>query len=635
MTTPRRFIDATRDAAWTRAARQRAEAVAGYRPRDEHDACGVGLVAAIDGRARREVVTLALAALKNVWHRGAVDADGKTGDGAGLRLDVPDAFFREQAARTGHAPRPGPVGVGMVFLPRTDFAAQELARTIVESEVLREGLYIYGWRQVPVRPDVIGEKAEANRPEIEQILFHDPQGRDFETLEKLLFLVRRRIERRALETGVDVYICSLSTRTLVYKGMFLAEQIESFYPDLSHEGFISRAAIFHQRYSTNTFPEWRLAQPFRILAHNGEINTLKGNVNWMTSHEIGLARDAFGDNALEVRPIIQRGSSDSAAYDQTFEALVRGGREAPFVKALTIPEAWSKRSDRMPAARRDLYAYCTAMMEPWDGPAAIAACDGRWAIAGLDRNGLRPVRWARTDDGILAVGSEAGMCPLDDERVIRRGAIAPGGMIGVDLVRGEFYEGHELVDHIAASRPFSEWIARTRDLEPEVGRGPEPVLYEAPERRRRLRAAGVTREDLEVVLAPMIDDRKEAVGSMGDDTPLAVLSVRYRPLSHYFRQNFSQVTNPPIDPLREGRVMSLRTRFQNLGAIRAGDGPLPEVFALDGPILTNGMHERLLDVLGQTTSVIDCTFPRPNGAGAGQALREALDRIRAEAIEAV
>ena len=318
-----------------------------YDPASERDACGVGLVCAIDGKPRREVVDLAIKALKALWHRGAVDADGKTGDGAGILVSVPQDFFGDQVRRTGHQLRPGPIAVGQIFLPRVDLGAQELCRTIVESEVLRFGFYIYGWRQVPVDTRVIGEKANATRPEIEQIMLAPPAGMDGEALERALFLCRKRIEKRVAAAAIgSFYICSLSAKSLIYKGMFLAEHIDEFYPDLRDERFSAAVAIFHQRYSTNTFPEWRLAQPFRMLAHNGEINTLKGNTNWMKSHEIRMAAQAFGDFGDDVKPVIQPGGSDSAALDNTFEVLVRAGRDAPMVKTLLMPEAWAH-SDAM------------------------------------------------------------------------------------------------------------------------------------------------------------------------------------------------------------------------------------------------------------------------------------------------
>ncbi|MBI1197636.1 MAG: glutamate synthase large subunit [Phenylobacterium sp.] len=614
------------------------EANGGYDITAQHDACGVGLVCAIDGKPRREVVELAIRALKAVWHRGAVDADGKTGDGAGVLVSVPQDFFAAHVERIGHVVRPGPIAVGQVFLPRTDLGAQEAARTIVEAEALRFGCYIYGWRQVPVDTSVIGEKANATRPEIEQIMLSPPPGLEGEALERALFLCRKRIERRVIEASIrDFYICSLSARSLIYKGMFLAEHIDAFYPDLTDPRFQAAVAIFHQRYSTNTFPEWRLAQPFRMLAHNGEINTLKGNVNWMKSHEIRMAAQAFGEYQEDVKPVIQPGGSDSSALDNTFEVLVRAGRDAPMAKTLLIPEAWNTRSgEQMKEAHRALYAYSNAVMEPWDGPAAVCATDGRWVVAGKDRNGLRPLRVAETVDGLLIVGSEAGMCRVDEPRIVRKAHIEPGRMLAVDLVEGRLYDEEAIIDRLAALHPYDRWLGNIVDLEDRIGPGPEPRLYAREELVRRQAAAGLSLEDLELVLAPMVEDAKEAVGSMGDDTPLAVLSDRHRPLSHFFRQNFSQVTNPPIDSLRESSVMSLKTRFKNLGNILAESETQTDVFVMESPVLTNGMYDRLLEVIGEKNfALIDCTMPIPaDEARDGDALRASLDRIRAEAEEA-
>ena len=607
-----------------------------YNPEDEKDACGVGLVVSLDGKPKREIVAMGIAALKNVWHRGAVDADGKTGDGAGIRLDVPQDFFREHVSRTGHTPTDDRICVGQIFLPRTDFSAQEAGRTIVEREVLRSGFYIYGWRQPPVDVSVIGQKAKDTRPAIEQIMFRDARGRSTEDMERELYICRRRIERRAREASIpSFYVCSLNHKSLIYKGMFLAADIDNFYLDLRDERFVSAFAIYHQRYSTNTFPQWALAQPFRMIAHNGEINTLRGNKNWMKSHEIRMVSEAYGDDVDDIKPIIPDGTSDSGALDAVWEMLCKSGRSAPMAKAMLIPEAWSKRESVMPMAHRALYDYCNSVMEPWDGPAGIAAFDGRWAVAGLDRNGLRPLRYALTTDGILAVGSETGMCPLGDHEIARRGSIPAGGMIAADLETGKFYDHREIVDHLAAKAPYEEWLQAVVELEPEIGPGPEPVLFSREELLRRQTAAGFTLETLELILAPMAESSKEAIGSMGDDTAPAVLSSAYRPMSHFFRQNFSQVTNPPIDPLREGRVMSLRTRFKNLGNVLDTDKSQQEVFVLESPVLTTGMYERMHTRLGLGTEVIDCTFAADAVTSEGAALKDALERIRREAEEAV
>jgi glutamate synthase (NADPH/NADH) large chain len=606
-----------------------------YSPDQEHDACGVGLVAAIDGKPRREVVTRAIEALKAVWHRGAVDADGKTGDGAGIHLQVPQDFFRAQVEQTGHKIRSGRIAVGQIFLPRTDYTGQETCRTIVESEILNFGFYLYGWRQVPVDISIIGEKANATRPEIEQIMF-DLGDADMEELERRLYLCRRRIEKRVREAAIqDFYVCSLSSRSLIYKGMFLAEQLSNFYPDLKDPRFVSAFAIFHQRYSTNTFPTWRLAQPFRMIAHNGEINTLKGNVNWMKNHEFKMASQLFGEHGDDIKPIIQPGSSDSAAFDAVFEVLVRAGRTAPLAKTLLVPEAWSNKASTMPDAHRAMYSYANAVMEPWDGPAAIAATDGRWVIAGMDRNGLRPQRYAVTDDGLLFVGSETGMVVLDEGRITRKGRVGPGQMLALDLEEGRFYEDRAIKDKLAGEYPYEEWTKKIVELEPIIGPGLEPRLFDKDTLRRRQTAAGYTIEDLELILHPMVEDGKEAIGSMGDDTPLAVLSEQYRPLSHYFRQNFSQVTNPPIDSLREGRVMSLKTRFRNLGNVLAQDESQAEVFVLESPVISTGMYARMKDHLEGSFYEIDCVFRVKNGVPQEGALRQAIERVRAEAEDAV
>ena len=612
------------------------EAAHAYSPDQEHDACGVGLVAALDGKPRRDVVTRAIEALKSVWHRGAVDADGKTGDGAGIHLQVPQDFFRVHVERSGHRLRPGQIAVAQIFLPRTDYTAQETCRTIFESEILSFGFHLYGWRQVPIDISVIGEKANATRPEIEQIMFDVGTGTDMETLERRLYLCRRRIEKRVREAAIqEFYICSLSSRSLIYKGMFLAEQLSNFYPDLNDARFVSAFAIFHQRYSTNTFPTWRLAQPFRMLAHNGEINTLKGNVNWMKNHEFKMASQLFGQHGDDIKPIIQPGGSDSAALDAVFEVLVRAGRTAPLAKTLLVPEAWSKKASTMPESHRAMYAYANAVMEPWDGPAALAATDGRWVIAGMDRNGLRPQRYAVTSDGLLFVGSETGLVVLDEALITRKGRLGPGQMIALDLEEGRFYEDRAIKDRLAAEFPYEEWTKKIVELDPIIGPGPEPRLFAKDELRKRQAASGYTIEDLEMILHPMVEDVKEPVGSMGDDTPLAVLSDQYRPLSHFFRQNFSQVTNPPIDSLREERTMSLKTRFRNLGNVLEQDEKQTDVFVLESPIISTGMYARMKDHLEGRFYEIDCVFPVHDGRQQEGALRRAVERIRAEAEDAV
>ena len=623
------------DAEWAKAEEARRQWMAEnslYSTADEHSSCGVGLVVSVDGKPSRKVVENGIAALKAVWHRGAVDADGKTGDGAGIHVQIPVNFYYDQIRRTGHEPDMQQlIAVGQVFLPRTDFGAQETCRTIVESEVLRMGYYIYGWRHVPVDVSVLGEKANATRPEIEQIIISNSKGVDEETFERELYVIRRRIEKAANTAGVqDLYLCSLSCRSIIYKGMMLAEQVAEFYPDLLDERFESAFALYHQRYSTNTFPQWWLAQPFRMLAHNGEINTLKGNLNWMKSHEIRMASSAFGEMAEDIKPIVAQGSSDSAALDAVFEVLVRAGRNAPMAKTMLVPESWSKQAVELPQAWRDMYSYCNSVMEPWDGPAALAMTDGRWVCAGMDRNGLRPMRYVVTGDGLVIAGSEAGMVPVDEATVVEKGALGPGQLLAVDMKEGRLYHDTEIKDKLSEAQPFGEWVGKINELDQTLSGVTETALYTGGELRKRQIAAGYSIEELEQILAPMAEDGKEALASMGDDTPSAVLSKQYRPLSHFFRQNFSQVTNPPIDSLREYRVMSLKTRFGNLKNVLDEDSSQTEIVVLDSPFVGNTQFDELLKHFNTSVVEIDCTFEKGHDA-----LRHGLTRIRAEAEDAV
>jgi glutamate synthase (NADPH/NADH) large chain len=605
---------------------------AGHLDLTEHDACGVGLVAALDGVPRREVVQAGIDALKAVWHRGAVDADGKTGDGAGIHIEIPQDFFAHVVREGGDTVQPGRIAVGQVFLPKTDFGAAERCRQIVESEILAAGYGIYSWRQVPIDTTVIGEKANATRPEIEQILIFDPEQRDEALMERDLYVIRRRIEKQAIAAQIaELYICSLSARSIIYKGMFLAESLSVFYPDLQDARFASRFAIYHQRYSTNTFPTWRLAQPFRAIAHNGEINTVHGNINWMKSHETRLAHPLLDPFMEDLKPVIQAGGSDTASLDNVFELLVRGGRDAPMAKALLIPESIGNNAT-MPEAHRDFFMYCNAVMEPWDGPAAICGYDGSWAVAGMDRNGLRPMRYTITDDRLLIVGSETGMVKVAEDRIVAKGRVGPGQCIAVNLAEARFYDDRELKDLLAARKPFGDWNSRTTQLGALVKDRREEAVFGAEELRRRQVAMGYTLEELEQILHPMVEDAQEAVGSMGDDTPIAVLSEHYRGLHHYFRQTFSQVTNPPIDSLRETRVMTLKTRLGNLGNVLDEDPTQCDMLMLDSPVLSNAEFAAMRAHMGAASFTVDATFAVAEGEAG---LRRALERIRREAEEGV
>lgn len=605
-----------------------------YRPEFEGDACGVGLVAATDGKPSRRVVQSAIDALRAVWHRGAVDADGKTGDGAGIHVDLPHRFFDDAVVASGHRVLPNRLAVGMVFMPRTDLGAQETCRTIVEAAIIEAGYTIYGWRQVPVDVSVIGQKAQATRPEIEQIMIAGPLpgDQDESEFEKNLYLVRRRIEKRIIAAQITgFYICSLSCRSIIYKGLFLAESLSDFYPDLNDERFESRVAIFHQRYSTNTFPQWWLAQPFRCLAHNGEINTIRGNKNWMLSHEIKMASIAFGEHSEDIKPVIPAGASDTAALDATFEAICRSGRDAPTAKLMLVPEAWQDRAD-MPEAHKAMYTYLASVMEPWDGPAALAMTDGRWAVAGLDRNALRPLRYTRTADGLLIVGSETGMVVVPETSVVEKGRLGPGEMIAVDLAEGRLFHDAEIKDRIAGEHDYAAMIGGYLSVDdlPQVEAA--DVRFDRAELARRQVAAGQTLEDMELILAPMVETSKEAIGSMGDDTPLAVISDKPRLISQFFRQNFSQVTNPPIDPLRERHVMSLKTRFGNLANILDVEAAKGRVLILESPVLVGSEWARLKAYFGGQSAEIDTTFEAGSGA---EGLRAAIAQLRAQAEQAV
>jgi len=590
----------------------------------EHEACGVGLVVSTNGQKSREIVEYGIEALKAVWHRGAVDADGKSGDGAGIKLEVSPDFFNEKIMLTGHSHDPNKrICVGMVFMPRNDYSNQEKCRSIIETVLLNEGYYIYGWRQVPVNPKVLGRTAETNRPEIAQVLFRKNEKIETDDLERDLYVARKKIEKSAREMQLkDFYICSLSSRSIVYKGMFLAESLADFYPDLKNKNFKSRFAIFHQRYSTNTFPSWDLAQPFRTLAHNGEINTLKGNINWMKIHEQDMSSKLF-KNVEDLKPVIIPGNSDSASLDNVFELLTHSGKLAPMIKLMMIPDAWSKRSKTVSKSHQQLFNFLNSTIEPWDGPAAICATDAKWVLASVDRNGLRPLRYTITSDNLLFAGSETGMIKIPEEKIIKKGRLGPGELIAVELKKGKLFQDKEIKDYI--SKDYKKFNNQIIDLDKKLSVGKEEVNFTGNELRKRQYLSGFSIEDLELILHPMVEEEKEATGSMGDDTPVAVLSSHFRPLSHYFRQNFSQVTNPPIDSLRENKVMSLKTRFGNLGNILDFDNLTQEnIYVLESPILTNSQFKKFKKLFHKKTKIVDCTFDIK------ESLKDNLERIKSE-----
>ena len=583
-----------------------------YNELDEHASCGVGMITSLKAESTRKIVEMGIEALKVLYHRGAVDADGKTGDGAGINIEIPREFFLEQIERTGHKPSDSIFGVGMIFLPRTNYIDQEKSRSIVETEILKKGLKIYGWRHVPINTKIIGEKAKNTRPEIEQILISNEIYSDKYEFEKNLYLIRKCIEKEIKKENINnFYICSFSCFSIIYKGMFLAEQLSNFYPDILDKRFISKFAIYHQRYSTNTFPTWSLAQPFRVLAHNGEINTLKGNKNWMSAHEARLSDDYFSTFIDDLKPIINENDSDSAALDSVMELLVHTNRSLPMAKIIMIPEAWAHRKD-FSTKLKDLYAYANAVMEPWDGPAAICASHTDWAIAGMDRNGLRPLRYIQTED-LLIVGSETGMVDIDEKLIKEKGRVGPGQMIAVNFKNKKFYKDEEIKSFLASSKPFGKWVKKITHIDKLVQSVEENIReIDKSTLRKKMAAFGWTLEDLELILHPMIIDKKEATGSMGDDTPLAVLSNKYRGLHHFFRQNFSQVTNPPIDSLREKVVMSLRTRIGNLSNILDENEKQCYHLQLNSPVLSINQFKTMRKYMGDKVKIIETTFEKKN-----------------------
>ncbi len=599
-----------------------------YKSDMEHDACGVGLIASTNGKKTRKVVEYGIEALKAIWHRGAVDADGKSGDGAGIQIEIAPEFFKEKILATGHTPDDSKrICVGMVFLPRTDYSEQEKCREIIESALLEANYYIYGWRQVPINPAVLGKTADQSRPEIAQVMFKKNENLETNDLERDLFETRKKIEKIARNSQLrEFYICSFSSRSIVYKGMFLAEMLSEFYPDLNDKKLSSRFAVFHQRYSTNTFPSWDLAQPFRTLAHNGEINTLKGNINWMKIHEQDMSSSLF-KNVKNLQPVI-RSTSDSGALDNVFELLVHSGKLAPLIKLMMIPDAWSKRSKTVPKNHQDLFNFLNSTLEPWDGPAAICATDAKWVLASSDRNGLRPLRYTITSDDLFFAGSETGMIKIPEENIIEKGKLGPGQIIAIDLKRGKLFKDKEIKDLLA--KDYKKYSKQIIDLEKKISNENEKPNYSSEELRKRQYLSGLSVEDLELILHPMAEEGKEASGSMGDDTPVAVLSSHFRPVSHYFRQNFSQVTNPPIDSLRENKVMSLKTRFGNLGNILDFDNLTEEnIYVLDSPILTNSQLKKFKKFFSKKTKEIDCTFD------ISSSLKDRIEKIREEAETSV
>jgi glutamate synthase (NADPH) large chain len=546
-----------------------------YDPAHEHDACGVGFIAHIKGRKSHGIVEQGLQILKNLTHRGAVGADPKAGDGAGILIQVPDAFLREEMAKQGvKLPAPGQYGVGVVFLPREP-ASRFACEYEIERAIKDEGQVMLGWRDVPVDNSGLGEPVKEVEPVIRQVFIGRGKGVTVtDALERKLYVIRKSaghaIRSLSLAHGKEFYVPSMSARTLCYKGMLLASQVGRYYTDLQNPRVMSALALVHQRFSTNTFPSWDLAHPFRMTCHNGEINTLRGNVNWIRARQGAISSPILGQDLDKLWPLIYPGQSDSASFDNALELLVMGGYSLAHAMMMMIPEAWENHS-QMDAGRRAFYEYHAAMMEPWDGPASIAFTDGRQIGATLDRNGLRPSRYVVTSDDLVIMGSECGCLPVPEEKIVKKWRLQPGKMFLVDLERGRIVDDREIKESLASAKPYAEWIERIRVRLDDVESDRQQPERSGVPLLDRQQAFGYTQEDLKFLMTPMAVNGEEPVGSMGNDSPLAVLSSRNKSLYQYFKQLFAQVTNPPIDPIREELVTSLVSFI----------GPKPNLLGID------------------------------------------------------
>jgi glutamate synthase domain-containing protein 2/glutamate synthase domain-containing protein 1/glutamate synthase domain-containing protein 3 len=581
-----------------------------YDPQFERDACGIGLVAKLDGVPTHEIVRQGIDILVNLEHRGACGCDPLTGDGAGLLMQLPHEFFAKESQKLGFSlPKPGHYAVGFLFLPN-DASERRRCEQIVEDKVLAAGQRVLGWRDIPVDPNSTGELARSSMPVLRQVFIGASDkviAEKSANFERTLYVVRKAAENAvsasALKEKGSFYFTSLSSRTIVYKGLLLANQVSGFFKDLNDPTVKSALALVHQRFSTNTFPTWPLAQPFRLLCHNGEINTVRGNRAWMHAREQAFADSVFGEDSQNVLPVIAPNMSDSASLDNAVELLMHGGRSLPHVMMMLVPEAWQN-DPHMPQHKKDFYEYHSCLMEPWDGPAALAFSDGRMIGSILDRNGLRPARWLVTKSGTVVLGSETGVLKFKPEEVVRRGRLEPGRMFLVDLEKGRIVEDEEIKNEISRAKPYGEWLKENRVRLDDL---PEPntrssthhdaptasTLDEANELLARQRLFGYTLEDLRILLAPMAKTGAEAVGSMGTDTPLAILSDEPQLLYNYFKQHFAQVTNPPIDPIREELVMSLKTYIGAEGNLLNELPDQARMLELEHPILTNAALSKL------------------------------------------
>ena len=603
-----------------------------YDPRNEHDNCGMGFVASMRGEKTHEMIDMGIEVLIRLTHRGASGCDPETGDGAGILIQIPHEFFAGECSELGFTlPEPGAYAVGMVFFPVGKHQRLQ-CEGIVERIIREEGLTVLGWRDTPCEGDAIGREARATQPYIQQVFLGRPDGWDEDHFERKLYVTRKRIEHEIAAAEIEdrhfFYIPSLSSRTIVYKGLLLAPQIENFYVELANPAVKSALCVVHQRFSTNTFPSWPLAHPYRYIAHNGEINTLRGNVNWMKARESLLESPLFGDDLKKLFPIVTPGGSDSAAFDSAVELLFQSGRSLPHVMAMLIPEAWSG-NPHIDPARHAFYEYHASLMEPWDGPAAMAFTDGRVIGAMLDRNGLRPGRYVVTNDDIVVLASEAGVLDIPAENVRQKGRLQPGKMFLVDTIAGRIIPDEEIKQQLTSRQPYAQWIKDNQITLDQIG---EPGRFHALEQgtlQSRQRAFGYTEEDLKMILAPMAAKGEEPVGSMGTDTPLACLSDRPQMLFNYFKQLFAQVTNPPIDPIREEMVMSLISYIGTERNILEETPRNCHTLKMPQPVLTNRELEQLRrvskgDLLA--TTLVALFRPQDGEAGLKRGLEELSQR---------
>src|ERR1700724_2538837 len=613
-----------------------------YDPALEKDSCGVGFIANIKGKKSHQIVSDAISILCNLDQRGAVGADPRAGDGAGILVQIPHAFFARKAKDLGFAlPQPGDYAVGALFMPK-EKAWRKVIQSIITDQIKAEQLTLLGWRDVPVDNSSLGEAVKPTEPANMQVFIgrgaHIKSEDDFE---RRLYILRKSISQAIYQRRdrglAGYYPVSMSCRTVVYKGMFLADQLGKYYPDLSEPDFESALSLVHQRFSTNTFPTWSLTHPYRLVAHNGEINTLRGNLNWMAARQASVASGLFGNDIGKLWPISYEGQSDTACFDNALEFLVQGGYSLSHAMMMLIPEAWAG-NPLMDPARRAFYEYHAAMMEPWDGPAAMAFTDGRQIGAMLDRNGLRPARYIVTSDGLVVLASEVGVLPIAEERIITKWRLQPGKMLLVDLAQGRIISDDEIKSTLASSHPYAEWLKRPQIVLEDMDLAVHPRSPRTDvSLLDRQQAFGYSQEDILLLLPPMAVTGQEAVGSMGTDTPISALSTQSKLLYTYFKQDFAQVTNPPIDPIREELVMSLVSFI----------GPRPNILALEGnakkkrlevrqPILPNGDLEKIRSIghfeEAFDTKTLDMTYLSESGA---EGMPDALGRLCERAEHAV